>query len=269
VTVGRQLGDPPKRPLAIRAVTCACGVLLVLAVSDRVRAQGGTGPSTQVWANFTPGRTIGERWYMELDVEPKWQVTSGEEWRNLDLTPLVEAYPFSWLDLESEATVGRTHQRDGLDTFEVTPRVGARFNLFAKFARAVRAREDRLPLTRLAISTLVRLEWRNFFYSDATPDRHEWRFRVRLEGKVALNHPRLTDDRTFYGIGDIEYYAPMGDDVEERYVNKVRVRLGAGYRSSKSTRLEVLYIRDWNRKAPGASAAEDTQAIDVRLKRFF
>ena len=266
------MSDPPKRPLAsIRAVTRVCGVVLVLAgLSHAARAQGGTaGPSTQVWANFTPGRAMNERWYMELDVEPKWQVTSGEEWRNLDLTPLVEAYPFSWLDLESEATVGRTHQRDGLDTFEVTPRVGARFNLFAKFARAVRARENRLPLTRLAISTLVRLEWRNFFYSDATPDRHEWRFRVRLEGKLALNHPRLSDDRTLYGIGDIEYYAPLGDDIEERYVNKVRVRLGAGYRSSKSTRLEVLYIRDWNRKAPAAAAAEDTQAIDLRLKRFF
>ena len=266
------MSAPPKRRLAtIGAVTRVCSIVLVLAgVSDAARAQGDTaGPSTQVWANFTPGRAISERLYLELDVEPKWQVTSGEEWRNLDLTPLVEAYPFSWLDLESEATVGRTHQRDGLDTFEVTPRVGARFNLFAKFARAVSAREHRLPLTRVAISTLVRLEWRNFFYSDATPDSHSWRLRARFEGKLALNHKHLTDDRTLYAIADAEYYAPLGNDIEERYVNKVRVRMGAGYRSSKSTRLEILYIRDWNRAAPGAAAAEDTQAIDLRLKRFF
>ncbi len=224
---------------------------------------------TQLWANFTPGRTLGERWYLELDVEPKVQVTSGEQWRSLDLTPLAELYPFSWLDLESELGVGKTHQRDGVDSYEVTPRVGARLNLFARLTKAVASHERRLPLTRLGVSALARLEWRNLIYSDATPDSHEWRFRVRVEGKLALNRPRLAEDRTLYAMADAEYYAPLGKDVPERYVNKIRVRMGAGYRFSSRTRVELLYIRDWNRKAPDAAAAEDSQAVDLRLKRFF
>ena len=253
----------------------AWAAILVLALSvAKARAQGETSsPTTQVWANLILGRKASERTYLELDVEPKWQVTSGDQWRNLDLTPLAEYYPTDWLDLEAETTLGKTHQRDGLDTFEVTPRVGARFHLFARLAPHRPGlpgfKDERLPLTRLGVSTLVRVEWRNFFYSDDTPDRHEWRARLRLEGKLALNRAKLSEDRNLYAIGDVEYYAPLGDDIPERYVNKLRARAGLGFRFSGPTRLEFLYVRDWNRSAPDADASEDTQAFDLRLKLRF
>jgi hypothetical protein len=72
---------------------------------------------------------VRERSYVELDIEPKGQVTSGEQWRSLDVTPLVEHYPSAWFDLEAEAAVARTHQRDGLDSLEFAPRIGARLHL--------------------------------------------------------------------------------------------------------------------------------------------
>ena len=98
---------------------------------------------------------------------------------------------------------------------------------------------ERLPRTRLGVSTVVRLEWRNFFYSDDTPDQHTWRARLRLEGKLALNHSILAQDRTLYAIGDVEYYQPLGgENIDERYINKVRSRLGLGYRFSAATKLE-------------------------------
>jgi hypothetical protein len=256
----------------------ACAAILVLAPvlgGGEARAQGetSTGPQTQVWLNFTPGWAKGERWYWELDVEPKWQVSGGEKWRNFDLSPTVEYYPADWLDLEAEATVGNTVQKDGLDTFEITERVGARFHLFAKMAPhrpgIPGLEHERLPLTRLGLSTLVRLEQRNFWYSDDTPDKHEWRARLRLESKLAINHAKLSLDRTLYAIADAEYYQPLGDDIPERYVNKLRVRLGLGYRFRAATKLEFLYIRDWNRTAPDAEAAEDTQAFDLRVKLLF
>ena len=257
------------------APACAALVVLLAGGAGEARAQdeASSGRATQIWANLTLGKTVSERTYLELDIEPKWQVTSGEEWRNFDLTPLAEYYPTDWLDLEAEATLGTTRQRDGLDTLEITPRVGARFHLFAKMAPyrpgVLGLDNERLPLTRLAISTLVRLEWRNVFYSDDTADRHEWRFRLRLESKLALNHAKLAEDRTLYAIVDAEYYAPLGDDIPERYVNKLRARLGAGYRFSGATRLEFLYIRDWNRSSPDEEGAEDAQAFDLRVKLFF
>jgi hypothetical protein len=253
-------------------VTARCAaLLLVLGGAAQAVAQSPDGPETQVWGNLTVGKALGPRWSGELDVEPKWQVT-GERWRALDLTPAVEHYPADWIDLVSELAVGNTLQRDGLDTFEVTPRVGARLHVFSKMEPhrpGLAGLRERLPLTRVAVSTLVRLEWRNLFYSDETPDRHQWRARARLEGKLALNRGRLSEDRTLYAIGDAEYYLPLGDDVPERYVNKARIRLGLGFRFSPRARLEALWIRDWNRSAPGAEAAEDVQAADLWLKWLF
>jgi hypothetical protein len=261
-------------------LTCACAA--VLAVVGGARAARGqeasssapAGPQTQVWFNVTPGWSLGEHAYWELDAEPKWQVSGGEQWRNLDLTPVVEYYPLDWLDLSAEATVGRTHQLDGLNTFEVTERIGARLRLFGRIWSGVRRlpglESEHLPLTRVDVSTLVRLEQRNFFYSDATPDSHGWRLRLRAEGKLALNHSRLAQDRTLYALGDVEYFQPIGEEVEERYVNKMRVRLGLGYRPSARTRVEAIYIRDWNRDSPEAYyAGQDTQAVDLRWKLFF
>lgn len=203
------------------------GLLLLLAGVSEARAQDdtSTSPATQIWASLTFGRTVSERTYLELDIEPKWQVTSGEEWRNIDFTPLAEYYPTSWLDLEAEGTVGRTRQRDGLDTFEVTPRIGARLHLFKQIVSG--RKRERLPLTRISLSSLVRLEWRNFVYSDDTPSSHEWRARLGLEGKLAISHKTLSQDRTLYAIGDAEYYAPLSDDIPERYVNKLRGRSGS------------------------------------------
>lgn len=258
-------------------LACACAAVLALVGGARAaRGQESSsgapaGPQTQVWLNVTPGWSLGEHAYWELDAEPKWQVSGGEEWRNLDLTPVVEYYPVDWLDLSAEATIGRTHQRDGLDTVEVTERLGVRLRLFGKIVAHRRSLgREHLPLRRVDVSTLVRLEQRNFFYSDATPDSHSWRARLRVEGKLALNHSRLAQDRTLYAVGDVEYFQPVGEEVEERYVNKMRVRLGLGYRPSARTRLEAIWIRDWNRDSPEAYyAGQDTQAVDLRWKLFF
>lgn len=254
----------------------ACAPLLILAGgagAAQAQHEGSTGPATQIWGNATLGKSRSETTYLELDIEPKWQVSEGEQWRNIDFTPLVERYPTDWLDLTAETTVGNTRQRDGLDTFEITPRIGARFHLFGKMVPFIPGipglKYERLPRTRLGVATLVRVEWRNFFYSDDTPNQHEWRARVRLEGKLALNHATLAEARTLYAIGDVEYYQPLSDDIEERFVNKVRSRLGLGYRFSATTKLEFLYIRDWNRDSSEEDGAQDVQAFDLRVKLLF
>jgi hypothetical protein len=114
----------------------------------------------------------------------------------------------------------------------------ARLHLFKQVVSGLK--RERLPLTRVGLSTLLRLEWRNLFYSDDTPNRHEWRARLRLEARLAISHRTLSQDRTLYAIGDAEYFAPLSDDIPERYANKVRARIGVGYLFSPATRLEFL-----------------------------
>lgn len=256
-----------RRQVLILALAAALGG------ADARGQDAGSGPATQIWLNVTPTWAKSDRVHLELDAEAKWQVSEGDEWRNFDLTPLVEYYPVGWLDLQAETTVGNTLQRDGLDTFELTPRIGARLHLFAKLAPHRPGipgfKHDRVPLTRLGFSTLARLEWRNFWYSDATPDQHTWRARLRFEGKLAVNRRKLSEDRLLYAIADVEYYWPLGDDIPETYVNKLRARTGLGYRFSAARKLELLYIRDWNRSSPQADAAQDSRSLDLRLRLLF
>jgi hypothetical protein len=260
--------NPTLRPAYARAALLAA---LLGAAPVSAQTSSSDGSQTQLWAELVAGKRHGHRWYTQIDLEPRWQVT-GDTWRSLELTPHVEFYPTDWVDLDAEVLVGNTLQRDGLDTFELTPRVGARFHLLSRLAPYrpdIGGLEERLPLTRLGVSTLVRLEWRNLFYSDDTPDKHQWRARLRLEGWLALNRAKLSAEKTLYAVGAGEYFVPLGDDVPERYVNKFRAGLGLGFRFSGRTKIELLYVRDWNRSSPGAASAEDVQALDARVKLLF
>ena len=224
--------------------------------------------STQLWANVVLEYPKGKSSLFELDIEPKAQTSEGDKWRSLDLTPLVEYYPARWLDLEAELAVGRTHQFEGVNTWEVTPRLGFRLNILSSL------REEReAPLAnvfgRVRLSTLVRFEYRNFYYSDSTPASHQWRFRARLESKVGINHVDLSLDRTLYGIADLEGFVPLGGEVSERFASKVRARVGLGYRFGYQCRLEVLYIRDSHRATKESPFGTDANILDVKVKLFF
>jgi hypothetical protein len=229
-------------------------------------AQEGT--STQLWGNLTLGHPRSERLYLELDLEPKIQVSGGEGWRNLDATPLVEFYPADWLDLTAEATVGFTHQLSGLNTFELTPRIGVRVHLFQDVWGHL-PRPERLPGTRLSLGNLLRLESRNFWYSGGQESSHEWRLRNRTEAKLALNRDSLSRDGTLYLIADAEFYVPLGDEIPERFSTKFRVRAGLGYRIDYRMRLEFLYIRDSSRSTLEEDFEDDANIFDFRLKIFF
>jgi hypothetical protein len=206
------------------------------------------------------------RLYYELDLEPKTQLSGGEPWRNLDATPLVEFYPHDLIDLTGEVTVGRTRQSAEVKSWELTPRVGVRFHLFRRLWDQLDP--ERVPLSRLSLANLWRIEYRNLWYSGDHPSSHETRFRNRTELKVAINNDKLSVDGTLYLFTDVEFFVPLGDDVPERFATKRRFRGGFGYRLSRKWRFEVLYIRDFARETLEEEADIAMNALDFRLKLF-
>jgi hypothetical protein len=242
--------------------------LALLAAPTRAIAQSGEPVPFDLWGNVTLDYPQGERWLFEADFEPKTLVSGGEKWWNLDVTPAVEYYPTGWIDLVGETVFGYTRQEDDLNTKELTPRIGFRLNLLNNL------REKGYPppsglLRRVRVATLVRFEYRNLWYSDGTDFQHGWRFRIRLETKVGINHADFSQDCSLYGIFDTEGYVPFGAGVSERFASKVRARAGLGYRLRYQTRFELLYIREWHRDAPGSPKQPTANAVDARLKLFF
>jgi Protein of unknown function (DUF2490) len=222
--------------------------------------------STQLWGNVILDFPKGHHWLFETDFEPKTLVSGGEKWWSLDFTPLVEYYPAHWIDLVGES-FGYTHQDDDVNTTEVTPRVGFRLNLLNDLRERAHLRQG--PFRRVRVATLVRFEYRNLWYSDASDPQHEWRLRIRLEGKIGINHADFAEDKSLYGMFDAEGFIPLSDGVDERFASKVRTRAGLGYRLSYKMRFEVLYVRDWHRDAPGSPKQPTSDTLDARLKLFF
>ena len=220
--------------------------------------------SFQLWANIILAKPNIPRLYFELEIDPKYQISGGETWRNVDATPLVEFYVHKLVDLTGEVTVGYTRQNESEDSLEVTPRFGVRLHfvdhLWDQFA------SERLPLSRLYFANLARIEFRNLRYTGDRPSSHEARLRNRLEFRLALNHPSLSVDRTWYLFSDLEFFVPLGEEVPERFATKSRFRGGLGYRLSRRRRFELLYIRDFARETLEEPRDIDMNAIDFRLK---
>lgn len=260
-----------------------CPVVLLVLAGLGLQPQVRGDSSGQLWANITLGKLVNQRSYLELDFEPKVQVSGDSSWRNLDVTGLYEYYPSGWIDLTGELTLGRTHQLDGLNTFEVTPRVGLRIHFLKQVFASVKAETDpdqggngsvlgiveRVPLERFDIALYLRIEYRNFHYSDDSASEHSWRMRGRLESKAALNQRALSEIGVLYGIADLEQYFPMGEDITESFPNKTRGRIGLGYRARANHRVELLFIRDWNIDSTDGEGTIDTNSLDLRWKIQF
>ena len=185
----------------------------------------------------------------------------------MDITPTVEYYPASWIDLVGETDVGYTRQSDDVNTTQLTPRLGFRLNLLNNLREHAHLAYQ--PLGRIRVGTLVRFEYRNTWYNDGESPAHEWRLRMRLESKAGINHADMGLDCTLYGLADFEYFVTLEGATDERFVSQARARAGLGYRFSYKTRAEILYIREWTRKEEGGAATPNANILDLRLKLFF
>ena len=224
--------------------------------------------SHQLWGNAIFSFPQNQFYYLELDVEPKVQIFDEERWDNIDVTPLVEYYPNSWIDLTAEMTAGYTDQSNDLNTLELTPRLGIRFHLFANVWQYFETSE-RVPLSRLTLATFFRLESRNFWYSSDLDSEHESRLRLRIESKIAINNDKLAYDNTAYLFTDAEYYIPFGNEISEKFASKFRLRIGPGYRLTYANRFELIFIYDFARNTLDDDAQKDALAIDFRFKFYF
>jgi hypothetical protein len=226
--------------------------------------------STQTWANVVlalPQKH--DPWYFEIDVEPKVQVRGAEKWANTDVTPLVEFYPFQWLDVSGELTGGFTAQNDDVRTWELTPKLGARLHLISHVRELQRVGEF---ASRLGLAAFFRIEDRNFWYSGSGASESfssEWRFRARLETRTGLNRAQRSLAGTWYLFADAEVFVPLGDENPETFASKWRVRLGPGYTLSARWRFELLYIREGARNTLQEDFETDLHILNLRFRHYF
>jgi Protein of unknown function (DUF2490) len=222
--------------------------------------------SAQIWGNVILDFPRGQRLLYEIDFEPKAQFSGDDTWRGIDIDPTIEFSPNRWVELVSELNLARTKQSNDVSSWEVSPRIGARFHFLNNLRTML---PGRYRLGRVGIANFSRFEWRNLWYSDDTDPSHQTRFRNRVELKIGLNHADMSLDQTLYLIADYEIFVPLSDDIPERFASKARLRTGLGYRRDKKWRFEVLYIRDGTRQTEGGSFETSANIVNFRMKLFF
>jgi hypothetical protein len=222
-------------------------------------------PTTQLWANMTLGfPSENPKWFYEVDFEPKVQVSGPEKWAGTTINTLASLRPIHWLDLTGDVSVDYTVQNNDLQTLSIVPRIGAAFHILSNIRETGFISEK---VQRLGMATLLRLEWRNFWYTgDAAEESYEssWRFRLRFDIRLGLNRADRSMPRTWYLFADAEAFINLGDPIEETFNSRWRVRIGPGYRLNRGWRFELLYMFEDTRNTLEGDFERSVNAIDLR-----
>ena len=174
-------------------------------------------------------------------------------WRAFDYSPTVEYSLTPHIDLTLGATFSYTVQSEDFNTFEVRPVVGTKIYLTQK--------------GRLHTRVLLRLEQRNIKNLDTDEWQTVVRPRARIEALFAINKKTFSEDNLWYGIADAEWFFTT-DDVDERFANRFRVRVGIGHRLTYSSRVEFIYMNQQSKNAIDDKAYTSDNVFRFRYKHF-
>jgi len=229
--------------------------------------------STQIWGNFIQALPKSESLYLEYDIEGASAVSTDEPWSYLYGTGLVEYYPNGFFDLTGELVTGATRQSSEEDSFEAALRFGVRLHLVNQIFNSPvfkKVRSERISGRRFNIANLTRIEFRRLWYNGDRPTDNDTRFRNRLEFKLALNRPRLSDDNLWYLLADNEWFYSVEDNnLAERFATKRRLRIGLGYRRNYSWRTELLLMKDDARDTINDEIEVEAYMLNLRIKKFY
>ena len=249
-------------------IVTLCLALLLLAPS-RASAQEDQA-TTQLWAQMILGlRQTNPDWFFKFKFIPRVQVSGPENWFSSYVDAYGEYRPTRWLDLRGDLKAGYTWQSDDLQTLSVTPRVGALLHVLSDIRETGFIGQK---VHRLGLATLLRLEWRNFWYSGSAAEQDydaSWRLRIRFDVRLGLNRADRSMPNTWYLFADAEAFIDLGDEIEETYHRRWRVRIGPGYRLDHNWRFELLYIFENTRNTLEGDFERSNQALDLRAAYFF
>jgi len=233
----------------------ACLALAVAALSWTPRAEAQS--TYQAWYDFEFDYLINPKLLLQAELGPKVLLSGeGSGWNSVDFSPGLEYSAANWVDLLFYVPLSYTVQAEGINTFEMRGSVGARFIY--------------RPQPRLVLRNRTLLEYRNLHYQSTDSTEVSTRFRTRIEARYALNRPSYSSERMLYGITDLEAFINFGAAPDERFLNRVRFRVGLGYRFTHFWSAEGIYTlqSSKNTLAAGEPSSVDN-ILRLRLVHYF
>jgi len=175
------------------------------------------------------------------------------KWRALDYSPTLEWAIDPHIELIGQAVLSYTNQTESYNTFEIRPVIGTRIFF--------------TPHRRVQTRLLLRVEQRNFKNLEDGEWTSTFRPRIRAEVIVPINKKTIFEDDMWYAMTDAEALF-TDSEINERFANKFRIRLGVGYRLNYSFRFEFLFMNQHSRTGTNEDFTTSDNIFRLRVKHY-
>jgi predicted porin len=208
----------------------------------------------QLWLDFQVSYPFGNRYLIENTTSYQTVLSKNDKWRSFAIAPNFEYIISPQFDFLFEVPIAYTNQKEGANSFEISPIIGGRFHIT----------QNRRVDTRI----LWRYQVRSFHQVEAADWETSNRTRLRGEIYFCVNGPNLFTDKLWYLFGDYEEFFVLDQQVNERFANRRRARLGVGYRLSYKHRFDVSYTLQSSRDEIDGAFISNDNVLQLRYKMY-
>jgi hypothetical protein len=212
-------------------------------------------PQQQLWLDFQTSYPFANRYLVENTASYQTLLSQEGKWRSVAISPTFEYVLFTRLELTSEFGIAYTTQQEGVNTLELAPMVGGRFHITQN------KRIDTRFLWRYQVRGFQDVETKEWDISNRT--------RLRGEIYVSINGPNLFTDKLWYAFADYEEFLVLDQQLDERFANRRRGRVGVGYRLSYQHRFDLSYTAQSSRNEIEGEFLSTDNVIQFKYKLYF
>lgn len=217
-------------------------------------AAGWAQSNKQLWLEHQLSYPFGNQFLLENTTSYQTLLKKDGKWRSINISPTFEYTMLTWIDLLSEVGIGYTHQTEGSSSFEISPIVGARFHITQN------KRVNTRILWRYQVRSFRQIEDEDWDVSN----------RTRLKGEIwiTINGPNLFTDNLWYTFLDYEEFFVLDQQLDERYANRRRARIGVGYRLNYKHRFDLGYTVQSSRNEIEGDFIGTDNVIQLKYKMY-
>ena len=211
--------------------------------------------STQLWTDFTINKPLQNRFSFDCEISYRTTLNNSDKWHSVNILPRIEKSLGNHWDLLFYVGSINTLQQTGDNSWEIRPGLGVRFHFE--------------PITKLQVRILARVESRNQYTFETSLWSHDWRTRYRLEETYFINGKSFATNHLWYILSDLEFFFTLDKEIQERFSNRMLLRLGLGYKLSDRWRFESIYTYQYSKNTiDGEFSNEDDNILRLRFRYY-
>lgn len=208
----------------------------------------------QLWFDFQIDYPFANKYLLEITPSYQTILSKEDKWRSYSLSTTFEYSLFTRMDLIAEIPIAHTLQKEGNNSFEISPLLGTRLHITQG--------------KRIDSRLLLKYQQRYFQQIEAQDWEISNRTRIKGEAFICINGPNIFTDNLLYAILDYEEFIVLDHQVKERYANLRRARVGLSYRLNYKHRFEAIYTRQLSKDEINDGFVRGDNVIQFRYKMF-